>query len=133
MITKLKRIVEMEDVTEDDLEEVGLQPEVPNSEDIDQELPAEGETSADQYDVMTLTLADFCDKVKEIDPLVHMGLMSFIEKNAEAFGGSSQEGPGEEGQEGPVEVPDGDDFQFTKTIKLDKLNDEGQDEFKFSK
>lgn len=38
-------------------------------------------------DVMTMSVSDFITKCKSIDPLVCMGIESFIEKNRESLGG----------------------------------------------
>lgn len=66
--------------------EAGLQPEFPQSTEPHAALPAPGQTHA-QNDPMTMTVGDFVSKCKEIDPLVCMGIESFIEKNRAAFGG----------------------------------------------
>ena len=44
-------------------------------------MPAQG--------AMSMTVADFIAKCKEIDPLVCMGIESFIEKNQAAFGATA--------------------------------------------
>lgn len=46
-------------------------------------LPAPGETVADP---MTMTVQDFLAKCKSIDPLVCMGIETFIQKNSAALG-----------------------------------------------
>ena len=53
------------------------------------DLPAQLPTPAQStvpVDPMTMTVRDFLDKCKSLDPLVCMGIESFIEKNTEAFG-----------------------------------------------
>lgn len=51
-------------------------------------LPPTGETAA-PADPMIMTVGDFIAKCKEIDPLVCMGIESFIEKNREMLGQST--------------------------------------------
>jgi hypothetical protein len=47
-------------------------------------LPPVGGISA-PLDPMTMTVKDFLDKVKALDPLVSMGIESYIEKNMGSF------------------------------------------------
>ena len=49
-------------------------------------LPAASTVSSDP---MGMTVKDFIAKCKQIDPLVCLGIESFIEKNSQAFGGVS--------------------------------------------
>lgn len=74
--------------------EAGMQPEMDMSFPAEPApaLPAPGQTSA-PADPMTMTVGDFINKCKEIDPLVCMGLESFIEKNRSAFGGEQMPMP----------------------------------------
>jgi hypothetical protein len=51
-------------------------------------LPAEGQSSASP-DPMTMTVGDFIARCKELDPLVCMGIESFIQKNIGSFGTSA--------------------------------------------
>jgi len=94
---RIKRLTEQEDISDEDIQELGLQPSVADLGDIDTQLPAEGDSSADQGDVMVLTVADFLEKCRAIDPLVCMGITAFIENNADEFGNS--EGSEEEEEE----------------------------------
>jgi hypothetical protein len=87
----IKRLFEQEAVSAADFEELGMQPEAPEMPETPEmeapapALPAEGESSA-ANDPMTMTVRDFIAKCKEVDPLVCMGIESFIEKNQGAFG-----------------------------------------------
>jgi hypothetical protein len=73
-------------VTPEETADLGMQPEAPMMPAQPQPmLPAEDETSA-QADPMTMTVRDFIAKCKEVDPLICMGIESFINKNQMAFG-----------------------------------------------
>jgi len=72
---------------------LGLQPEAPETPEMPIDypaqqlaLPAEGQASA-PVDPMTMTVGDFINKCKENDPLVAMGIESYVEKNRHMFGG----------------------------------------------
>ena len=88
----IKRLFEQEAVSSADVAEFGLQPEMefPVQEQPELELPAEGESTV-SIDPLTMTVKDFLDKCKSIEPLVCMGIESFIEKNREAITGGSEE------------------------------------------
>lgn len=78
--TKLNRLFEGEEVvSQEDLSELGDQEsgEV-NLDDEQLSLPAEGESSA-KDNPMILTVADFLERCRAIDPLVCMGIEKFIE------------------------------------------------------
>jgi hypothetical protein len=78
--TKLNRLFEDEEiVSQEDLSELDDQAtgEI-DSEDDQRALPAEGESSADD-NPMTLTVADFLERCRSIDPLVCMGIEKFIQ------------------------------------------------------
>jgi len=66
-----------------------MQPEMPEApmEPVEPAMEEPLALPAPSADVMTMTVSDFIAKCKEIDPLVCMGLESFIEKNKDAFGG----------------------------------------------
>ena len=87
----IKRLFEQEAIASTDFDELGMQPEAPETPEMPMgempapALPAAGESSA-ANDPMTMTVGDFIAKCKEIDPIVCMGLESFIEKNQGAFG-----------------------------------------------
>ena len=84
----IKRLFEQEAVSAADFDELGMQPEMPETPEMEAPapvLPAEGESSA-ANDPMTMTVRDFIAKCKEVDPLVCMGIESFIAKNQGAFG-----------------------------------------------
>lgn len=115
---QIKRLHEQEDISDDDIQELGLQPSVADVADVDTQLPAEGDSTADPNDVMVLTLGDFLEKCREVDPLVCMGITSFIEKNQEVFGtegSEDEEGPSLDGS--PADV---DDISFSKAISDEK-------------
>jgi hypothetical protein len=85
----IKRLYEQEAIQPEDVAELGMQPEAP-MEPVEPTQPAMEEPlalPAPTPDVMSMTVADFIAKCKEVDPLVCMGLESFIEKNSDAFGG----------------------------------------------
>lgn len=68
-----------------DMQDTQMPPaEMPQMGMSQEALPAPGETSA-PMDPMTMTVGDFISKCREIDPLVCMGLESFIEKNQHSF------------------------------------------------
>jgi hypothetical protein len=68
-------------------------------------LPAPGETQS-AMDPMAMTVRDFIDKCKSIDPLVCMGIESFIEKNKMQFETPVQAEP----------VIPQDDITFSNTV-----------------
>ena len=88
----LRRIYEddMQAISQADVQELGMQPEMAHNQEMPEmpidypaqqlALPAEGQTSA-APDPMTMTVGDFLGKCKEVDPLVCMGIQSFIDKN----------------------------------------------------
>lgn len=78
--TKLNRLFEDEEVvSQEDLSELGDQePGEINLDDEQLSLPAEGESSAGD-NPMTLTVADFLERCRAIDPLICMGIEKFIE------------------------------------------------------
>lgn len=94
----LRRIYEddMQAIAPADVQELGMQPEMMPGEEMPHgeqlALPAEGQTSA-APDPMTMTVGDFLGKCKEVDPLVCMGIQSFIDKNMHAFGAPAQPAP----------------------------------------
>ena len=75
-------------------------------------LPAQ-DTTPQMLDPMVMTVRDFIAKCKSIDPLVCMGLESFIEKNKNSFDSDVQPTPTEPSQDltfsqaiaQPVEAP----------------------------
>jgi hypothetical protein len=94
---KIRRIFEQEAISPDATAELGMNPQM--SAPMDSEmppmdhdamnmpqdaLPAPGETST-PIDPMSMTVRDFVNKCKEIDPLVCMGIESFIAKNQQSF------------------------------------------------
>lgn len=83
-------------IAQDDVRELGMQPEMAPDQEMPIDypaqqlaLPAEGQTSA-APDPMTMTVGDFLGKCKEVDPLVCMGIQSFIDKNMHAFSAPAQ-------------------------------------------
>lgn len=94
----LRRIYEddMQAIAQADVQELGMQPEMAPDQEMPIDypaqqlaLPAEGQTSA-APDPMTMTVGDFLGKCKEVDPLVCMGIQSFIDKNMHAFSAPAQ-------------------------------------------
>jgi len=85
----IRRSFEQKAVSTEDTDELGMPPEAQMMPAQPQQhmLPAEGESSA-QADPMAMTVRDFIAKCKEVDPLVCMGIESFIDKNQMAFGGT---------------------------------------------
>lgn len=92
---KIRRIFEQEAIAPDATAELsaGMNPtmqpqmdaEMPQMDMPHQEaLPSPGETST-PIDPMSMTVRDFVAKCKEIDPLVCMGIESFITKNQHSF------------------------------------------------
>lgn len=93
---KFRRIFEeMEAISPDAAAEASANPENPDAAPMDpatfsqatempaephMEIPAPGELQS-ANDAMAMTVRDFVAKCKEIDPLVCMGIESFIEKN----------------------------------------------------
>lgn len=69
------------------IEQENFQPqvEVPQTAQIPQvaELPQNAQSV--EIDPMVMTVGDFINKIKQFDPLVSMGIESFIEKNKELF------------------------------------------------
>jgi len=57
----------------------------PGQEPAQPALPAEGESHV-PVDPMVMTVKDFLEKCKEIDPLVCMGIETFIQRNEGSFG-----------------------------------------------
>jgi len=88
----IKRLFEEEAISQADVAEFGLQPEMDQESEFNLALPAEGESTV-EVDPMTMTVRDLLAKCKEIDPLVCMGIESFIEKNRAAFAGETSEIP----------------------------------------
>jgi hypothetical protein len=91
----IKRLYEQEAIQPEDVAELGMQPEAPMepaqpAEPTQPEMEEPLALPAPTPDVMSMTVADFIAKCKEVDPLVCMGLESFIEKNSDAFGGSME-------------------------------------------
>lgn len=94
----LRRIYEddMQAIAPADVQELGMQPEMAPDQEMPIDypaqqlaLPAEGQTSA-APDPMTMTVGDFLGKCKEVDPLICMGIQSFIDKNMHAFSAPAQ-------------------------------------------
>lgn len=97
----LRRIYEddMQAISQADVQELGMQPEMAHNQEMPEmpidypaqqlALPAEGQTSA-APDPMTMTVGDFLGKCKEVDPLVCMGIQSFIDKNMHVFSAPAQ-------------------------------------------
>ena len=94
---KIRRIFEQEAIAPDATAELGMNPQMPAPMDSEMPpmshdemnmpqdaLPAPGETST-PIDPMSMTVRDFVNKCKEIDPLVCMGIESFIAKNQQSF------------------------------------------------
>lgn len=102
----IKRLYEQEAIQPEDVAELGMQPEAPmeptqSAEPVEPTQPEVEEPlalPAPTPDVMSMTVADFIAKCKEVDPLVCMGIESFIEKNNDAFGGA-QATPAEPAQD----------------------------------
>ena len=113
---QIKRLNEREDISDKDIQELSLQPEIANIADVDTQLPDEGDTSADPNDVSVLTVGDFLEKCREIDPLVCMGITAFIENNQEAFGESNANHDEEPRLDG---APSDADISFSKSIESD--------------
>lgn len=87
----IKRLYEQEAIQPEDVAELGMQPEAPmepaqNAEPTQPEVEEPLALPAPAQDVMSMTVADFIAKCKELDPLVCMGLESFIERNRDSFG-----------------------------------------------
>jgi len=81
MYTKLNRLFENDEiVSQEELSELGddSTPEEIDSNDDSLALPAEGESSAAD-NPMTLTVSDFLERCRSIDPLVCMGIEKFIQ------------------------------------------------------
>lgn len=78
-------------------------------------LPAPGESDT-PIDPMTMTVGDFIAKCKEIDPLVCMGLESFIERHGEAFGQTPEVPSPEEDITFTNTVSPEEDLTFTNNI-----------------
>lgn len=91
----IKRLYEQEAIQLEDVTELGMQPEAP-MEPVQQAEPTQPEAEepltlpapAPAPDVMSMTVAGFIEKCKELDPLVCMGLETFIERNRDSFGGA---------------------------------------------
>ena len=91
---QIRRIFEQEAIAQDATAEIsaGANPHFDQGEDQPQmpmdmpqdALPAPGET-ATPIDTMSMTVRDFVEKCRAIDPLVCMGIESFITKNQAAF------------------------------------------------
>lgn len=88
---KIRRIFEQETIDMNQPLEpaTSMEPQMPAEMPIDYPaqqlaLPAEGQTSA-PIDPMSMTVRDFVSKCKEIDPLVCMGIESFITKHHHSF------------------------------------------------
>lgn len=78
----LRRLVEQDETTP-------MEPQVPIAAPVQMETPPTLPTPAQStvpVDPMTMTVRDFLDKCKALDPLVCMGIESFIQKNTGAFG-----------------------------------------------
>lgn len=89
----IKRLYEQEAIQPEDVAELGMQPEAPmepaqNAEPTQPEVEEPLALPAPAQDVMSMTVADFIAKCKELDPLVCMGLETFIERNRDSFGGT---------------------------------------------
>lgn len=124
----IKRLNEQDEiVSNSDVEEFGINPqsvELPVfNQEQSLELPQEGQSSADNTNMLILTLGDFIEKCKQINPLVSMGILSFIEANKDAFNGQTNqtEQPDDlnfPGQTNQVEQPGvnitQDEFQFPR-------------------
>jgi hypothetical protein len=88
----IKRIFEQEAISPEDTAELGSNPiEMPAQDQMmpaqDQEepahqeaIPAPGEMQS-MADPMVMTVRDFIEKCRSIDPLVCMGIEAFVEKN----------------------------------------------------
>jgi hypothetical protein len=82
-IHKIKRLVEQEAVNQEDVHEFGFQPNT-TTLDASHELPQIGQTTGG-IDPLTMTVGDFINKCEQINPLVCMGIKSFIDTNKHAF------------------------------------------------
>jgi hypothetical protein len=116
----IKRLFEQETVSAADFDELGMQPEMPETPEMAAPapaLPAEGESSA-ANDPMTMTVRDFIAKCKEVDPLVCMGIESFIEKNQGAFGAPTmpQMEPTQDLNFSNAVAPQQDEFSFSGAV-----------------
>lgn len=115
---RITRLTEQEAIADSYANELGLQPEMEDSIELSQEkleLPAAGESSAEP-NPMTMTVADFMIKCKELDPLVCMGIEAFIDKNREALGGTHVDGVTQDME------TDHDDLSFS--AQIEPQNDE---------
>jgi hypothetical protein len=123
----IRRLFEQEGAVLPQHQELGMQPEQtqgevpmdsPNMEFPAEDqlaLPAPGESTV-PVDPMTMTVGDFIAKCKEIDPLVCMGLESFIERNGEAFGQGAEASEPEEDITFTSTVSPEEDITFTNTV-----------------
>lgn len=85
----IKRLYEQE-VAPGDFTEMGAPAEMPEAPAVQPapEAPAAPLALPEpSTDVMVMSVSDFIAKCKSIDPLVCMGIESFIEKNRESLGG----------------------------------------------
>lgn len=87
---KLRRLVEQEEQmpmmpapTQPEMQQPIAKLQMPMEQPEALPTPAQSTVAVDP---MTMTVRDFLAKCKEVDPLVCMGIESFIEKNTGAFG-----------------------------------------------
>lgn len=82
---KLRRLVEQDEQMP--AMPAPAQTEMPSAFPAEQpaQLPTPAQSTV-PVDPMTMTVKDFLDKCKTLDPLVCMGIESFIQKNTGAFG-----------------------------------------------
>ena len=95
-----RRLFEQEAINHSDVSVFGMQPEMAPDQEMPEmpidypaqqlALPAPDQTS-EPVDPMTMTVRDFIEKCRETDPLVCMGIESFIEKNMHTFGAAHTE------------------------------------------
>lgn len=116
---KFRRIFEEIAITPEAAAEASANPENPDAAPMDpalfaqpapvepvQALPAPGEAHS-ANDAFSMTVRDFVTKCKEIDPLVCMGIESFIEKNKASL--ETQPAPA-------APVPAQDDVTFSNVV-----------------
>ena len=110
---------------EDDLE-VNVDFQLDDEETLS--LPGEGESTVD-HDTMSMTVRDFVQKCKEVDPLICLGIEAFIENNKEAFGEPVQTDVEIEGDDSDLSAIDFDDSNLKAEVDFDSFdfNDSEED------